>query len=260
MTSSASPARISDGGEHDRLEARAADAVDRRGAGRVREPGLQRGLAGRRLADAGLEDLAHQHVVDLDGRGIQAGPLDGGPDRDAAELGRRDGRQRPAELADRRARGADDEGLAVGSCMARFYADSPETVRRDRLVPSAQTEVVMRSVRITHVEFPADDIERAKRILRGRRGMVIAVHGGLPPTTSSSRSATSRAARSELAARALGASVRIFITVPDLEQRATPRPPTAARWSRTSPTCRARAYVLVREPSGTEIALWQNPT
>ena len=40
--------------------------------------------------DAGLEDLAHEHVVDLDRRRVEARPLDGGTDRDAAELRGRD--------------------------------------------------------------------------------------------------------------------------------------------------------------------------
>ena len=51
-------------GEHDRLQAGAAHAVDRRGAGRVGEAALERRLARRRLADTGLEHLAHEHVVD----------------------------------------------------------------------------------------------------------------------------------------------------------------------------------------------------
>ena len=57
---------------------------------RVREAGPQRGLARRRLADAGLQHLAHQDVVDPGGRRVEAGPLDGRPDGDAAELHRRD--------------------------------------------------------------------------------------------------------------------------------------------------------------------------
>ena len=70
------------------LEARAADAVDRRGAGAVVEAGLQRRLARRRLADAGLEHLAHEHLVDLV-VSRHAGALDRGRDRDAAERGGR---------------------------------------------------------------------------------------------------------------------------------------------------------------------------
>ena len=62
-------------GQHDGLEPGAADAVDRRGAGAVRESCLERGLSRRGLPDAGLEDLAHEDVVDLGaspGRGRRA--------------------------------------------------------------------------------------------------------------------------------------------------------------------------------------------
>ena len=75
-------------GQHDRLETRAADPVDGRRRGRVREPGLQRRLASRRLADASLEDLAHQDVVDPSGRRVEPGALDRGADGDPAELDR----------------------------------------------------------------------------------------------------------------------------------------------------------------------------
>ena len=59
---------------------------------------------------------------------IQPGALDGGPDGDAAERGRRDAAQRTAELADRGARRADDVGLAVGdSCMRRILRPTPSS-------------------------------------------------------------------------------------------------------------------------------------
>ena len=123
------------GGQHDRLESRAADPVDGRRRGRVGEAGLEHGLARRGLADTGLEDLAHQHLVDDRGRWIEAGALDGRPDRDATELRRRDRGQRAAELADRRARGADDVDVAVGaSCSAGSCPESTPTGRR---TPSA---------------------------------------------------------------------------------------------------------------------------
>ena len=50
------------------------------------QAGLERGLAGRRLADAGLQDLAHEDFVDGGALG-QPGAFDRGPDRDPAELG-----------------------------------------------------------------------------------------------------------------------------------------------------------------------------
>ena len=52
------------GGQHDRLEPRAADAVDRRRRRRVGQTGLEERLARRRLAGAALEHLAHEDFVD----------------------------------------------------------------------------------------------------------------------------------------------------------------------------------------------------
>ena len=123
------------GGQHDRLEPRAADAVDGRRRGRVREAGLEHGLARRGLAGAGLEDLAHQHVVDDGRRGIEAGPLHGGPDGDAAELRGGDAGQRAAELADRRARGADEIDVAVRAGVRLGHAS--ESTPSERRIPSA---------------------------------------------------------------------------------------------------------------------------
>ena len=100
-------------GEHDRLQAGAADAVDRRGGRRVREAGPQDRLSRRRLAGAALEDHAHEDVIEGGRRRIEAGLLDGGADRDPTELDGRHGRQSPTELADRRSRGTDEIDVAV---------------------------------------------------------------------------------------------------------------------------------------------------
>src|SRR5436190_3261613 len=98
------------GAEHDRLQPRPADAIDRRRGRRVRESARERGLARRRLAGARLQHLAHQDLVDR--RAVtQPGTLQGCPDRDAAQLRGSRGRQRAAELADRRPGGARDEHL-----------------------------------------------------------------------------------------------------------------------------------------------------
>ena len=106
------------GAEHDRLESRAADAVDRRRARRHRQTAAQRRLSSRRLAGAGLEHLAHEDLVDRD-VGRQAAPLDRGSDGDAAELDRGDVGQRAAELADRRAGRADEVDAAVAASGSR---------------------------------------------------------------------------------------------------------------------------------------------
>ena len=86
----------------------------------LRDPGLDLRLARGDLALAGLEHLAHHDVLDLLGRDL--GALERGPDRDAAELGRVEGREPAAELADRRAGGGQDHGL--GHLVAR----SPESM------------------------------------------------------------------------------------------------------------------------------------
>ena len=52
-------------GQVDGVQARQADLVDGDGGHVHRDAALDRGLAGGDLAGAGLEDLAHDHVVDL---------------------------------------------------------------------------------------------------------------------------------------------------------------------------------------------------
>ena len=89
-------------GEHHGLQAGATNAVDRRGAGRVGEATLEGRLARRRLAHTGLQDLAHEHFVDLVRR--DAGALHCGADGDAAERRCRHVCERAVELADRRPR------------------------------------------------------------------------------------------------------------------------------------------------------------
>jgi hypothetical protein len=66
----------------------------------------------------------------------QACPLDRRPDRDAAKLHRRDARQRPAELADRRARRADDVDGPIATvqtliCHADQRTPGPDSPDRD---------------------------------------------------------------------------------------------------------------------------------
>ena len=85
-----------------------AHLVDRVGADLFRDSRADRGLAGGRLADAGLQHLAHDHVLDL--AGLEPGPLERGLDRDRAELGRLVGSQAAAELSERRAGSGNDDG------------------------------------------------------------------------------------------------------------------------------------------------------
>ena len=77
----------------------------------IGRPGGDAGGAGGVLAGAGLDDLAHDQVVDLvaGDPGLLQGALDG----DAAELGRGEALQASEQAADRGARACDDDGSAV---------------------------------------------------------------------------------------------------------------------------------------------------
>ncbi len=89
-----------------------AHLVDRLRGHLLGDPGLDLGLARGDLSLPGLEDLAHDHVLDLLGGDV--GALESAADRRAAELGGVDGGQAAAELADRRAGGGEDHGLGHG--------------------------------------------------------------------------------------------------------------------------------------------------
>ena len=75
----------------------------------VRQPGGARGLAGGVLALAGGQHLAEDHLVHV--AGLDAGALEGRPQRDRAKLVRGQRAQRAAEAADRRAGGGDDDDV-----------------------------------------------------------------------------------------------------------------------------------------------------
>ena len=72
-------------------------------------PGLDLGLARGDLALAGLDHLAHDDVLDL--LGLDVGALERGVIAVAAELGGVERGEAAAELADRGAGGAEDDGL-----------------------------------------------------------------------------------------------------------------------------------------------------
>ena len=65
-----------------------------------RNSGLDLSLSGGDLALPGLENLTHDHVLDLVGRDV--GALQRGADGVGAELGGVEGGQTSAELSDRR--------------------------------------------------------------------------------------------------------------------------------------------------------------
>jgi len=94
-------------GQRDGVQARQAHLVDRERRDAERDAGLVRGLASGDLARAGLQHLAHDHVLDLL-RG-HPGTLERGLDGDAAEVGCRKVFQRAEQPAHRRPSAADDD-------------------------------------------------------------------------------------------------------------------------------------------------------
>ena len=100
-------------GQHHGLQSRAADLVDGERADRVGQPGLERGLPRRRLAQAGRDDVAQDALVDL--RRIQPGARDRLAHREGAQVWGGERLERAQELAGGRARGAEDDGITHGS-------------------------------------------------------------------------------------------------------------------------------------------------
>jgi hypothetical protein len=90
-------------------QAAAADLVDGHGRHLVRQPGVERGLPRRVLADAGGEHLAEDHLVDL--LRLQPGALQQGLDDDGAEGGGGQRCEGAAEAADGGAGCGDDDGV-----------------------------------------------------------------------------------------------------------------------------------------------------
>lgn len=110
-------------GERDRVQAREADLVDRQRRDVHGDAGLHGGLAGRDLPGAGLEDLPHDHVLDL--VAADPGAVEGGLDREAAEVGAGEGLERAEEPAHRGAGTRDDDGgRAVLSRGSRGFSGS----------------------------------------------------------------------------------------------------------------------------------------
>jgi hypothetical protein len=110
-------------GERDRLQARAAQHVDRRRRHRLRDAGRERGLPRRVLAQAGLQHAAQQDLVDRVGG--QAHAIERATHGARGELRGGDVFQRAAEHADWRAQGADDDGLIHPAHVRRGPERSP---------------------------------------------------------------------------------------------------------------------------------------
>ena len=98
-------------GEHHRLQAGAADGIDRQRRHALRQAALDHRLTRRVLARAGREHLAEDDLADLVAR--EPGALEQAGDHGRAELGRGGLGERAAELADRRAGGGDDDDVGA---------------------------------------------------------------------------------------------------------------------------------------------------
>jgi predicted enzyme related to lactoylglutathione lyase len=118
----------------------------------------------------------------------------------------------------------------------------------------------MPGARITHVEFPADDIERAKRFYAAVAGWEFRSMEGFDDYelfSTDERTGGAIGARGS----STGTTVRVFITVPNLEaarDAATANGGTIVEDITEVPG--QGRYVTVRDPEGSEIALWQDPT
>jgi len=123
-----------------------------------------------------------------------------------------------------------------------------------------ETEDVMPGGRITHVEFPADDIERAKRFYAAVAGWEFQPMEGFRDYELFS---TDEQTGGAIGGRgtSTGNSVRIFITVPDLERARDAASANGGTIVEDITDVQGQGrHVVVRDPEGSEIALWQNPT
>ena len=155
-------------GQGDRVQAGEADLVDGQRRHGHRDAGLDRRLAGRDLPGAGLQHLAHDHVLHLVGR--DAGALQRGLDRDAAELGRREVLEVAQQPAHRGPRAADDHRMPwrspprrgadlsrLNDCSARlapWLTNSP-------VEPAADYVTGIGLRRIDHVGIAVADLDAA---------------------------------------------------------------------------------------------------
>ena len=116
----------------------------------------------------------------------------------------------------------------------------------------------MTGARITHVEFPADDIERAKRFYTAVAGWEFRPMEGFADYELFQTGEQSGGA---IGARgtSTGTTVRIFITVDDVRaarDAATSNGGTIVEDITELPG--QGTYVVVHDPEGNEIALWQD--
>jgi predicted enzyme related to lactoylglutathione lyase len=113
--------------------------------------------------------------------------------------------------------------------------------------------------RITHIEFPADDMDRAKAFYAAVAGWEFQPMEGFPDYELFS---TGEGTGGAIGARgtSTGQQVRVFITVPDLEQALAAAQEHGGSLVEGPVDLEGTGrYVVVTDPEGSEIALWQDP-
>ena len=143
-TTSAAPALDEQVGQEDAVQTGEADLVDGGGRDRHGDPALHRRLPGRDLPLAGLQDLAHEDVVDLVGG--HPGPLQGGGDGQATEVHGAEAGQGAGELADGGTGSPEDDGTGHENLRRRSAATTgpPGPAHSMRDFPSPAREVTDR--------------------------------------------------------------------------------------------------------------------
>ena len=127
--------------EHHRLESGPADLVHRGARDAVRDAGAERRLARGRLADAGLDHVTHEDLVDV--VGPHTGTLERATDGDRAELRRGHRRETAEERADRRARGAEDHRGHLDSARRLITCVRYERISSRSAVSSARRSLTV---------------------------------------------------------------------------------------------------------------------
>jgi len=118
---------------------------------------------------------------------------------------------------------------------------------------------VSEPARITHVEFPADDLGRAKAFYAAVAGWEFQPMEGVPDYETFS---TGERAGGAIGARgtSMGNALRVYITIPDLERGMAAAEEHGGRLIEGPIDVGGQGrYVVVADPEGTEIALWQDP-
>ncbi len=116
----------------------------------------------------------------------------------------------------------------------------------------------MANGRITHVEFPADDVARAKRFYAAVGGWEFQPMEGFPDYelfSTGDRTGGAIGARGS----STGNVVRVFITIPDLDAAANAARENGGRVTEGPADVEGQGrYVVVIDPEGNEVALWQD--